>query len=210
MAEVVMHNLRVLQEEFENNVNATVLLSMGSSSNEVNLLRIIKTIIALPSGERTQSSEALLTSLELEPLWDALEACLTILNEQNEKEKSKAKARALEESDGKGKEKEKEKDKKKKGDKSTSPAANLLLPVIEVFFVVNGAEPLPIKRSVSTLSLESSGLLPESSLSLSASKPISRSGSLYNLESISRSGSLYNLAGLQSVLFHLQNAIARY
>ena len=207
MAEVVMHNLRVLQEEFESNVNATFLLSMGSSSHEMNLLRIIKTIIALPStsGEGAQTSDALLASLELEPLWNALEACLAILNEQNEKEKSKAKARALEDSDGKGKEKEKEKDKKKKGDKSTSPAANLLLPVIEVFFVVNGAEPLPIKRSVSTLSLESLGLLQhqglEGGLSLSSSKSISRSGSLYNLDSISRSGSLHNLAAMTQSRF---------
>jgi len=209
MAEVVMRNLGVLCDELKSSINPTLILSMASSTQELNLLRIIKTIMALAPN----ASEEVLRKLKLDLLWDALEDCLDIINDELEAEKEKAKLKAK----NKDKGKEKEKDEKE----SKTPAANLLLPMIEIFFVVNAQEPNAVKRSGSTLSLAtaasgSATALPSSSSSssLAGGTSLTRSTSGLrnsisgtNLASIPRSGSLYNVGGeVQSrfVLFSMR------
>lgn len=191
LAEVVVNGLEGLCEELAGSFHPTLILSMASSTAELNLLRIIKTVMALPATA-TQSTDDFIDSLRLEPLWDALERCLDIITELMEKDAA---------AKGKGKNakgKERSSEGPKEGDGSKSPAANLLLPIIEVFFVVNAKDPGPLKRSASVIdfglpgpgfvrSASSSSLRPSMSReNITLARTMSRSSSLYGLSEQSR------------------------
>ncbi|KAL6042845.1 hypothetical protein QOT17_024210 [Balamuthia mandrillaris] len=222
MGEVVMENLRMLHSELEKSNHPSLILSTTSTVNEVNLLRIVKTIVSLPTlhsfddGAVFKPSEDYLASLQLDPLWDALESCLDTLNEEAEREKSTGQGGKALTPPKKDKGKERAKDK----DAKTSPTASLLLPIIEVFFVVNANEPAPVKRSPSSYNLAAiveGGASTSPSLT-SSTGGIRRSPSLLTLSSssLSRSASIQNLTELQTrfVRFaenyrHLLNELVR-
>jgi hypothetical protein len=189
LAEVVVNGLDGLCEELASSFHPTLILSMASSIAELNLLRIIKTVMALPATP-AQSTDDFIDSLRLEPLWDALERCLDIITESMEKDaatKSKSKT------GDKGKERDTG-DAERDGSKS--PAANLLLPIIEVFFVVNAKDPGPLKRSASVIDFGPAPAFPRSG---SSSSLLRQSASRDNLtRTMSRSSSLYNLSEQQS------------
>lgn len=202
LAEVVVNGLDGLCEELASSFHPTLILSMASSTAELNLLRIIKTVMALPATP-TQSTGDFIDSLRLEPLWNALERCLDIITELMEKDaaaKGKGKGKAQE----KGKERDRLANVGKDSD-SKSPAANLLLPIIEVFFVVNAKDPGPLKRSASIIdfglpggppsgaastvvrSASSSSLRPSMSReNIALTRTMSHSSSLYGLSEQSR------------------------
>lgn len=193
LAEVVVAGLDGLCEELASSFHPTLILSMASSIAELNLLRVIKTVMALPATP-TQSTDYFIDSLQLEPLWDSLERCLDIVNGLMEKDLATKGKRS-----DKGKERETA-DGAKESEGSKSPAVNLLLPIIEVFFVVNSKDPGQLKRSASIIdfglsgpgssfvrSSSSSNLRPSVSReNVSLTRTLSRSGSVYGLSEQSR------------------------
>lgn len=194
LAEVVVNGLDGLCEELASSFHPTLILSMASSIAELNLLRIIKTVMALPATP-AQTTDDFIDSLRLEPLWDALERCLDIITESMEKDAAiKGKSKA---GDAKGKERDTTGDAER--DANKSPAANLLLPIIEVFFVVNAKDPGPLKRSASVIDFGGAPAVPGVPRSGSSTSLLRASVSRENLtRSMSRSGSLYNLSEQQS------------
>eukprot|EP01087_Luapelamoeba_hula_P018001 TRINITY_DN5737_c0_g1_i6.p1 TRINITY_DN5737_c0_g1~~TRINITY_DN5737_c0_g1_i6.p1 ORF type:complete len:3934 (-),score=815.66 TRINITY_DN5737_c0_g1_i6:63-11864(-) len=199
VSEKVLRNLNNLKDELVHNNDPTLILSVASSAHELNMLRIIKTLISLPPTEMHTSADHI-AMLQLEPLWNALDLCLDCIVAAAEKEKETEGLPGDVVAKDKGKEKEKDKDKDSKRSPALS-AVNLLLPIIEVFFVVNGtSDVLPMKRSGSVVGLAD----------LAISNPsLRRSGSAFNLAAIAaeqtgnttpsgglkRSGSIFNLSG---------------
>lgn len=190
LGDVVVKGLDSLCEELSSSFHPTLILSMASSTVELNLLRIIKTVMALPSTS-SQTTDDCIASLRLEPLWDALERCLDIITGSMEQEQAQGGPAST-----KGKEREpspaEERQQQAATSGSKSPAVNLLLPIIEVFFAVNAKDPGPIKRSASIIDFGAgTPTVPASfalfrapsqeSLAAARGGPLPRSGSLYNL-----------------------------